>query len=152
MARKSPNTNTRRPAGQRRNAAGTSRAAQGKAARKLGAGRGTPFKQTTKGRRNIVEPRVRRAPRAEIGAPDRVLQAERVHAMRIANNGAGVLQDAIVQDVYVASGRKVTRQAVGSVIRDRYCDDDIIESFCRMTGTKRAAMFPAYPTRQTVEG
>lgn len=93
--------------------------------------------KTTKERRkgtNGRNSRTRRTPRTP-------LQLDRLDAMNRANGGRGITQRDIIADL-AKRGTPTSQGTVWSVVFDRFDSDEVIASFCRLTDTKRATMFP----------
>jgi hypothetical protein len=93
--------------------------------------------KTTKARRkgtNGRNTRNRRTPRTP-------LQLDRLDAMNRADGGRGITQRDIIADLQ-KRGTPTSQGTVWSVVFDRFDSDDVISSFCRLTGTTREKMFP----------
>jgi hypothetical protein len=84
-----------------------------------------------------------RGPRRPARKPEPLTDAQdkRYSLMR----RAGVEQQAIADKVKADTGRVVSRQTVGSVIRNKFVNDDVVDAFCALTGASREDAWPDVP-------
>lgn len=94
-------------------------------------------------RRGKRKHKTRTTPRRPTRAPEPLTDAQDRRLSLLRRNA--IEQQHVADHVTTMRGVKVSRQAVGAVIYNKFVNDDIIDAFCELTHTTRDESWPDVP-------